>query len=326
MSLSTYTNSPSKVILCLQQKISTSWVYDQPIPSDVIANLKALTALYPVHVYCGTSHCAQPITELSNSNITIEYLVVSNIVKDMPVEHWLARHLFNKILAGADFEKHLHEVVRLGILWHYGGIYVDRLVRVSRAFSFPTFHTAWVSKRDRDDVFGILDVSYFSKQHPFISKLAELFASKYPRKGCKNCTFQFDFKELTYNMHTNSNNNRPEAIDLQFKKLSINENTLEIHHYGTLSHDTRVHDISTVNLGDEIQAFPGLQFLPFLDVFVERDNLKMSRGNDRVTCFFNAWWGSPMASWPPPSNINPIMLSIHIAEGMKTSGQKVLTT
>jgi len=124
-------------------------VYDQPIPSDVIANFKAFTALYPVHVYCGTSHCAQAITELSDSNITNEYLVVSNIVKDMPVEHWLARHPFSKILAGADFEKHLHEVVQLGILWHYGGIYADPLVRVSMAFSFPTFHNAWVSKAIR---------------------------------------------------------------------------------------------------------------------------------------------------------------------------------
>ena len=52
----------------------------------------------------------------------------------------------------------------------------------------------------------------------------------------------------------------------------------------------------------------------------------MSRGNDRVTCFLNAWWGSPTASWPPPSNINPIMLSIHIAQGMKASGQNILTT
>jgi len=123
-------------------------------------------------------------------------------------------------------------------------------------------------------------------------------------------------------MHTNSNNNRPEAIDLQFKKLSINENTLEIHHYGTLSYDETVHSLNAVNLGDEIQGFPGLQFLPYVDVFVERDNLKMSRGNNRVTCFFNAWWGSKRASWPPPSNINPIMLSIHIANGIKNIWSK----
>ena len=82
-------------------------------------------------------------------------------------------------------------------------------MRDSTAFSFPTFRNAWVSKRDGDDVSGILDVSYFSKQHPFIGKLAELFVNKYPRKGCKNCTFKFDFKELTYNMYTNSNNDRP---------------------------------------------------------------------------------------------------------------------
>ena len=93
-----------KSLFVFKKKISTSWVYEQPIPCEVIANIEALTALYPVHVYCGTSQCAQAITEFSDSNISVEYLVVSNIVKDMPVEHCLAWHPFNKILAGADFE------------------------------------------------------------------------------------------------------------------------------------------------------------------------------------------------------------------------------
>ena len=135
--LSLYKQPHQSHSLSSELKISTSWVYDKPMPRNVIANIEVLTTFYPVHVYCGTSQCAHAISELSNSNITVEYLVVSNIVKDMSLEHWLARHPFNKILAGADFEGHLHEVVRLGILWHYGSIYVDPLVRVSRVFSFP---------------------------------------------------------------------------------------------------------------------------------------------------------------------------------------------
>jgi len=63
-------------------------VYEQPIPRDVIANIEALPPLHPVHVYCGTPKCAQAITELSDSNISMKYLVVSNIVKEMPVEHY----------------------------------------------------------------------------------------------------------------------------------------------------------------------------------------------------------------------------------------------
>ena len=115
-------------------------------------------------------------------------------------------------------------------------------------------------------------------------------------------------------MYTNSRNNHPEAFDLQLKKLNFTEN---IHHYAMLSHDSPVH-----NLGDEIQGFAGLQFLPFVDVFVDRDNSNMSTGNDRVTCFFNGWWGSPNASGPPPSNLNPIMLSIHVAQGMQNIWSK----
>jgi len=41
------------------------------------------------------------------------------------LEHWLAHHPFNKVLAGREFETHLQKIVRLGLLWNYGGFYID---------------------------------------------------------------------------------------------------------------------------------------------------------------------------------------------------------
>ena len=93
-------------------------------------------------------------------------------------------------------------------------------------------------------------------------------------------------------------------------------------HFGTLSFDSRVEKVRAVNLGDEIQGFPGLQFLPYVDFFVERDKLENSTGEQKITTFFNAWWGDSKSSWPPPANIDPIMTSVHVEVAMQKLWKK----
>ena len=34
--------------------------------------------------------------------------------------------------------------------------------------------------------------------------------------------------------------------------------------------------------------------------------------------FYNAWWGNPGTRWPPPPNIHPVMLSMHIEERIES--------
>ena len=55
---------------------------------------------------------------------------------------------------------------------------------------------------------------------------------------------------------------------------------------------------------------------------MERDKLSATSGNDKVTVFFNAWWGSSHADWPPPTNIDPLMLSIYIGPKMQRQWEK----
>ena len=76
---------------------------------------------------------------------------------------------------------------------------------------------------------------------------------------------------------------------------------------------------------DEIQGVMGVQFLPYLNTFVERDNLtiikryknKVSSGTP-TTLFMNAWYGNSMKVWPPPPSIDPVLVSIH-TENIKYS-------
>ena len=315
--------------LTLERRITTAWVFERPIPHDVITNIEALVDQnpdVPVYVYCGTTKCVHAITELGNVNIIIQFLMVTNIVRDTPLAYWLARHPFNKLLAGKEFENHLHEVVRLGLLWHYGGVYVDPTVRITGQFMFPECQggvAAWVSNDLKALEEDMLRASYFPKKHPFIFDLAELYVRDYPKEGGKNTSLSFDFRKTVWNSFNTSCINCSVADNIQLERTDISAADAvmleENVHYGTLSYDSRVNHTRKANLGDEIQGFPGLQFLPFVDSFVERDSLKTSEGKGKIIAFFNAWWGSSTqyTSWPPPGNIHPIMLSIHLQGSMQ---------
>lgn len=69
----------------------------------------------------------------------------------------------------------------------------------------------------------------------------------------------------------------------------------------------------------EIQGFPRLHFLPFLNTFLNRVALGESKESEKINAFFNAWWGDAQTSWPPSDNIDPILLSILIVPPLITS-------
>ena len=329
-----------KTIKCLPPKspgrISTAWVFDRPITESVVINIDALAGNNsgtPFYVYCGTTQCVNSIAKLKHLNVVVKFMVIPELVKDTPLEHWLARHTFNKLIAGTEFENHLHDVVRLGILWKYGGIFVDPTVRVlahpacpgAPLERVPNNMDAWVSgiHTAKDGIPGSFDVMFFTQNHPFISQLAEIYNQKYPIR--KNEIVQFQFHNMVSSLFSDSCRHCPNVSeDLLLKRVhQLTDDSLERgFHYGTLSYNTRVAIARDANLGDEVQGFPGIQFLPFVDVFVERDNLRASSGNGRITVFFNAWWGSSGADWPPPTNVDPVMLSIHIAPGMQRQWER----
>ena len=72
-----------------------------------------------------------------------------------------------------------------------------------------------------------------------------------------------------------------------------------------------------VNLGDEIQILAGVQWLPVVDVLVDRDDLGFTKNrsiklHSFTTVFLNAWYGTPSMTWPPHQNIDPVMVAIHV--------------
>ena len=86
-----------------------AWLYERPMEGHIIAMLVKQNTL---HIFCGSSECTASVNKLNITRVTAEFAVLSSITKGTPLEQWLARHPFNKLLAGKAYEMHLQEVNR----------------------------------------------------------------------------------------------------------------------------------------------------------------------------------------------------------------------
>ena len=304
------------------QKIATAWMYSKELPKEVVSNINSMHFLNPntyLCVYCGTSQCIKAIADLKNHLINSEFLVIPKILKDTPLESWFSHHPINKVLVGPEFENHLQEVVQLALQWHHGGLYFNPTLSVKNFIMPSQQHNACISSRTSNltkQTFKF-EISNFPSHHPFVAQLMENYAKDYPKFGdINNSTWPlaFDFQRTirdTFAKFCSLNTDTcPTIITLHVSELNFSMKVS--HHFATLTYDQRVAKYKGANLGDEIQGFSGLQILPYVNKFLERDNLDQSKGTEHVTVFFNAWWGDSRTSWPPPSNIDPLLLSIHL--------------
>ncbi len=78
----------------------------------------------------------------------------------------------------------------------------------------------------------------------------------------------------------------------------------------------------TFNLGDEIQSIAASQFLPAIDVFVDRDRLSSFTSDDGnpIKMIMNGWYSHWPENWPPSKDIVPLLVSMHITQGWSSSG------
>lgn len=89
--------------------------------------------------------------------------------------------------------------------------------------------------------------------------------------------------------------------------------------YGILDFDRRVTRLSgKANSGDEIQTFAGLQFLPYLSDYVDREN---GLPTSDVNMFCNAWWGTKVA-FPGHTNANLTFTSVHMSAGFLSVAER----
>lgn len=65
------------------------------------------------------------------------------------------------------------------------------------------------------------------------------------------------------------------------------------------------------NIGDYIQALASAQFLPRIDGFVNREELK-SYKEEECAIIMNGWYMHDVAQWPPSEKIHPLFVAFHL--------------
>ena len=70
---------------------------------------------------------------------------------------------------------------------------------------------------------------------------------------------------------------------------------------------------STENLGDDIQSLAAKQFLPRIDVYIDRDYINnINCSNEEMKLIMNGWFTHRPDIWLPPPCISPLFVSFHI--------------
>lgn len=72
-----------------------------------------------------------------------------------------------------------------------------------------------------------------------------------------------------------------------------------------------VHSEGVNNIGDYIQALASAQYLPVIDGFVNREELKQYE-DDECKLFMNGWYMHNPQNWPPSKKIHPLFVSFHL--------------
>ena len=70
---------------------------------------------------------------------------------------------------------------------------------------------------------------------------------------------------------------------------------------------------ATDNLGDDIQTYAAIKFLPHIDYYIDRENLSCFIPNKKeyVSVIMNGWFIHNKLAWPPSQYINPLLISMH---------------
>ncbi len=312
-----------------EMEIATTWVFNRPILDVFIEEIVTVHKQTgaSIHVYCGTMMCLDTIKKLKNPMITASFLVIPNVLENTPLQTWGERHALYKVLAGLHYEWYLTQALCLAHVWQYGGIFYLPSYKMARRASDSEQHeeheNGWPCMLLKDIAeeksFNIIQLS---PKNQVVRQQIDMFLRN--MEISNSTTLPDIFQDTVWNAfsrHCPNRNfycwiwNRKSLRDLYTRQGIPFEDE---YHFGTLSFDGNVGPKNRPNTGDEIQAIAGIQFLPFIDFFLDREYQKAPDTNGKHTVFFNAWWGNRKLKWPPSENIDPVMLSVHTEERFRS--------
>ena len=194
---------------------------------------------------------------------------------------------------------------------------IDSIIVMTKG-SLPKYHNgtlAVVSQKTRvpkGSLPSVLDVLCFSKYDPMLKRLAEVYVLKYPTINDEKL-FKFDFMNAVWKIVLDGHID-PHCFDELSDSVTHLDDSTGPHHYGILSYLAPEYpmDILSQLIDNAMENFAALQYLPFVDSHVDRENLQ-SVGKGNITVFFNGKWtiSDQEHLTATLKHLRPIMLSFH---------------
>ena len=293
------------------------WAFDGA-PSRPLVN--ANTLLIHTRIFCGNTKCMELHEHFPC--VYPERLFAKELARETPVEQWIQEHVIHKIMSAHHYELQLQIVMQLLALYKYdGSILGSTFLKMKKAAvvgskteCLPTIHQTGL-------VGAALDKKY-------LKQLLENFnLQAYPESATDTDKWPvaIDWRKVFSPLSCSHYVGRRD--DLNDLPLLVSRNLK----YGTLSYNKRREALlamgnAGMNLGDEMQGLAGLQFLPYMDALVERDDLASvfptqdlaTPMRNKTLVFLNAWYGSSTKTWPPPRHLDPVLVAVHTESDQAT--------
>ena len=305
--------------------VRTFWTYNESPSDEVLLNIETMHAQIPsarIHVECGTFLCMEKIRGIRNPEITTSFLKFHEILHGSPLERWFSRHPLHKVLSGRHFEDHVHEAVRLALLWHHGGATVDPFLRIHEAPVREFAYTSpWVPLVSDNETGGILRACNFSRRHPFVTMLARLFVDHHSdaidsNDGLKN--FVLDFHNTTsralLRFCLKSPKHCPRILGIKSSVLKNRKGKREF---------VVVSGKSNTDLNLAIENLANVQFLPFVDEILRNDRYKTKINESSTTGFVGSVWTGNRIAWTFLRNMNYVLLSARVDYRNRPSSEDI---
>mgnify|MGYP002803883859 CR=1 FL=1 len=290
--------------------VATAWIFTRPVADVFVKEMIATHELTgaSMHVYCGSARCINAVQSLKNPDITSNFFIVPNVLGTTPLKVWGEYHALNKVLLGIRYEWYLTQALCLAHLWLHGGrFYLPSYGKITFQSDYGNWPCMSFNQTGKEIRLPPRDERVKRKMETFLRNVNSWQQSN---------TVPALFQNTVWNAFSRYCEKKPSCLIPSSQSLPdlYERDGIPFEsqpHFGTLSYDGNVASRKVANVGDEMQGIAGMQFLPFLDFFLDREYQVAPKITGQHLVFFNAWWANNRQKWPPSQNIEPIMLSIH---------------
>ena len=327
-------------------------VYAFPRTAAQTVRAVALESGRPVTVVCASAACLDAITGLGIATVRAVPLRLRQFIDapDAPLKRWFAEHAINKIQSGRNYPHYLQRAVELAALHHYGGLLLSFDVVINGllpAGLTDSRAAPWCVSRG---INGLGRAMFAPRHNEQIAALAARFANEFPsyrfgdRWPVRLGSFWDDscyglgdaghagasYVSVVQDAHNpigasflyaaTADNDIDDGPAAQSKVLPTHLSDGRRPLFGIVWMDANTRNNG--NIGDEVQGLASTQWLPAVDIHMDRDEMSAGPELNRtlnslppnaVTVIMNGWYGVMSMVWPPIKAIRPIPLAMYFS-------------